>query len=250
MKFTIIRFPTIDSTNSEAANQAKRGAAEGVCVVADEQSSGRGRHGRQWISAKDAGLFFSVVLRPRIDMRFFPLLTFVGAISVFEALSETFSLSPDIKWANDVLIGGQKISGILAEAVETDLGIAVILGIGINLRSDHLPSELRRIATSIETQTGETPDKELLLESLTRQISKFYDLIKSPGGDDLIRKAWVERSSYAFGKPVRVKLDNETILGNTAGIEPNGALRIAMESGEIRIVNTGEVEKLRTESAN
>src|SRR5688572_4775518 len=115
MNFTILRFDSINSTNTEAVNQAKRGAEEGLCVVARQQTAGRGRHGRTWISEKDAGLYFSIVLRPVIENRFFPLITLMTAIAVADTLKNIYKLETDIKWANDVHIKGKKISGILAE---------------------------------------------------------------------------------------------------------------------------------------
>ena len=82
MNFTILRFDSIGSTNTEALNQAKQGAAEGLCVVADAQTSGRGRHGRTWVSTRDSGLYFSIVLRPKIEIKFLPLLTLMSAVVV------------------------------------------------------------------------------------------------------------------------------------------------------------------------
>lgn len=245
MNFTILRFETLDSTNTEAINQAKRGAKEGLCVVAERQTAGRGRHGRDWISPKGAGLYFSVVLRPKIEMRFLPLVTLTSAVAVHDLLSENYNLKPDIKWANDVLISDKKICGILAEMVETTKGSAIVVGIGINLKSSNFPPEIGKIAASIEAETGETLNVEILLENLTKQISKFYKILSEENGAEKIRRKWTRRSSYASGKSVRVVLENETIFGETCGIEENGALRVRSESGEIRIIQAGDVEKLR-----
>ncbi|MCA1589686.1 MAG: biotin--[acetyl-CoA-carboxylase] ligase, partial [Acidobacteria bacterium] len=133
MNITILKFDEIDSTNSEAMRQAGGGANEGLCIVARKQTAGRGRHGRVWESPEDAGLYFSIILRPKIDYRFLPLLTLMAGISVRDTLCE-IDLRPDIKWVNDVLIDGKKISGVLAETVDTGDGVVVVLGIGINIR--------------------------------------------------------------------------------------------------------------------
>jgi BirA family biotin operon repressor/biotin-[acetyl-CoA-carboxylase] ligase len=247
MKFTILQFETIDSTNTEAANQAKRGADEGLCVVAGQQTAGRGRYGRTWISPENAGLYFSIVLRPRIETRFLPLLTLMCAAAVYDSLVGLFKINCDIKWANDVHAGGKKICGILAETTETPKGLAVIAGIGINLKSTNFPPEIEKIATSIEAETGNFPDAEILLQTLTRFLSEYYDLLQSDGGAEKIRAAWAEKSSYFSGKSVKVLLENETIYGTTRGIEENGALRVETSSGEIRIIHAGEVEKVRSE---
>ncbi|MDQ6785749.1 MAG: biotin--[acetyl-CoA-carboxylase] ligase [Acidobacteriota bacterium] len=244
MNFTILRFDSLESTNTEAANQAKRGANEGLCVVAEQQTAGRGRHGRNWISEKDAGLYFSIVLRPKLEMRFLPLITLMSAVAVYETLNE-LGLKPDIKWANDVHIDGKKISGILAETCETNLGLAVVVGIGINLKSSNFPPELKEIATSVEQETNQTPDTEKLLQTLTRQLSTFCAILYGESGAEKIRQEWTQRSSYAFGKQVRAVLENETIRGATRGIETDGALRVETANGEIKIIRAGYVERLR-----
>ncbi|MFN2393184.1 MAG: biotin--[acetyl-CoA-carboxylase] ligase [Pyrinomonadaceae bacterium] len=245
MKFTILRFDTIESTNTEALNQAKQGANEGLCIIARQQIAGRGRHGRIWISEKDAGLFFSLVLRPKIETRFLPLITLMSAVAVYDVLKELYKLKPDIKWANDVHIDEKKICGILAEMTETKKGLAVIVGIGINLKSSNFPPELEAIATSVEEETHQKADVEKLLQNLTKKLSFYYEIFKSENGAETIGQAWTHRSSYALGKKVRAVLENETIYGETRGIQENGALRVETESGEIRIIQTGDVEMLR-----
>ncbi|MDQ3129875.1 MAG: biotin--[acetyl-CoA-carboxylase] ligase [Acidobacteriota bacterium] len=244
MKFTILRFDELASTNSEALDQAKRGADEGLCFVARQQTAGRGRHGRVWISEKDAGLYFSIILRPKIETRFLSLITLMTAVAVYETL-KNFDLNPDIKWANDVHINGKKISGILAETCETPVGLAVIVGIGINLKSSNFPPEIAGIATSIEAETNKTADVENLLENLTANFDGFYRILNEETGSEKIRLAWAQRSSYFTGKKVKAALENETIFGTTRGIEENGALRVELESGEIRIIHAGDVESLR-----
>ena len=245
MNFTILRFDSIDSTNTEALNQAKRGAGEGLCVVANRQTAGRGRYGRTWISPKDSGLYFSIVLRPRIETRFLPLLTLMSAAAVHDTLERLFKIEADIKWVNDVHVSEKKICGILAETAETPKGLAVIMGIGINLKSSNFAPELEKTATSIEAETGNFPDAEILLETLTRIFSEYYDLLQSADGAEKIRARWAEKSSYFSGKAVKVLTANETIYGTTCGIEENGALRVETSNGEIKIIHAGDVERLR-----
>lgn len=246
MRFTILRFDSINSTNTEAINQARQGADEGLCVVARQQTAGRGRHGRTWISAENAGLYFSMVLRPTIENRFLPLLTLMSAVAVFDVLTELYHLKPDIKWANDVHVHEKKICGILAEMAETKKGLAVVVGIGINLQSSNLPPELVEIATSIEREIKRKPDADDLLECLTEKFDSFYQTLEGANGAEHIRREWAKRSSYFSGKSVRIKLEKETLFGTTAGIEDNGALRVKLENGDIKIIHAGEVERLRT----
>ncbi len=245
MNFTILRFDSLGSTNTEALNQARRGAGEGLCIVARQQTEGRGRHGRVWISPKDAGLYFSVIMRPKLKTSFLPLITLMSGVAVHDALEDAFDLDCDIKWSNDIHVQGRKICGILAETCETAKGLAVVVGIGINLKSTNFPSELKEVATSIEQETQESPDYEKLLLALTVFFAKFCDLLYSADGAEKIRREWVRRSSYAFGKKVRVVAENETIFGTTRGIEENGALRLQTETGEVRLIHAGDVERLR-----
>lgn len=245
MKFTILRFDELDSTNAEALNQARCGADEGLCVVARRQTAGRGRHGRVWISEKDAGLYFSLVLRPALENKFLPLVTLMSAVAVFDALTELYELAPDIKWANDLHVGGKKICGILAEMTETKKGLAIALGIGINLKSSNFPPEIKTAATSIEQETARPANVEKLLESLTQKLSDYYRMLRGAGGAEQIRREWAIRSSYFSGKNVRVKLADQVFDGTTDGLEENGALRVRTGDGALRIVTAGDVERLR-----
>lgn len=245
MNFTILRFDSVGSTNAEALNQAKQGAGEGLCVVARQQTAGRGRHGRTWISEPDAGLYCSLVLRPNIENRFLPLITLTAAIAVYDTLAKLCGLKPDIKWANDVHAGDKKISGILAEMTETSGGLAIVVGIGINLKSSNFPTELAEIATSIEAETDRIFDVEALLETLTRIFAEYYRVLHEDDGAAQIRNEWAQRSSYYAGKSVRVNLENRSITGTTRGLEENGALRVETANGELEIVQAGDVEQLR-----
>jgi BirA family biotin operon repressor/biotin-[acetyl-CoA-carboxylase] ligase len=245
LRLTILRYDSLPSTNTEAAQQAVRGAAEGVCIVAREQTEGRGRQQRRWISPPDAGLYFSIVLRPRIEVRAWPLITLMAASAVADALRQMCGLAVDIKWPNDIYAGGRKLSGILAETVETDAGRACILGIGINLKDAAFPSSLRDVATSVEAQTGHAPDAELLLQALTRAIARRYQTLHKTNGAEEMLREWSAHSSFAAGKRVRVSLENETIEGWTRELEPDGALQVETDAGEIRTVRAGDVIALR-----
>ena len=187
MNFIILRFDTLESTNTEAANQARAGADEGLCVLARQQTAGRGRHGRTWISERDSGLYFSLILRPKLDAEFLPLITLMSGIAVYDALEE-LGLKPDIKWVNDILVNDKKICGILAETAETSKGLAVIVGIGINVTSSNFPDELSGLATSIKAEIGRLVKPDEVAELLTRFISYFYNILRDENGPSEIRK--------------------------------------------------------------
>lgn len=247
MNFTILRFDSLESTNTEALNQAKIGADEGLCIVAAEQTAGRGRHGRTWVSAKGAGLNFSIVLRPELETRFLPLITLMTGIAVADTLSE-FAIEPDIKWVNDILVNEKKICGILAETVETARGLSIIAGIGINLKPSNFSPEIAETSTSVAEEIGPAIPEEILA-ALTRYLNYFYEILSGEGGPAAIIREWQRRSSYFMGKNVRAIVGNETIIGTTAGLEDNGALRIKTTDGSIRIVQSGDVQKLRSSNA-
>ena len=243
---TILRFDSLPSTNTEAARQAVRGAPEGLCIVAREQTRGRGRAGRVWVSPADAGLYFSIVLRPtRLAARSWPLITLMSALAVRDALVEAFEIETDIKWPNDIMADERKLCGILAETVETETGRAVIVGIGINLDDRAFPPELKGIATSITTLIGRSADAERLLQSLICAIERRYETLQAAGGEAETIREWSQHSSYAQGRHVRVALAEEIFEGLTRGLEPDGALRVETEQGEIRIIRAGDIINLR-----
>ncbi|MEP7211432.1 MAG: biotin--[acetyl-CoA-carboxylase] ligase [Acidobacteriota bacterium] len=244
MKFTILHFDNIGSTNDEALRQAGAGAAEGLCIVAKQQTAGRGRHGRSWVSNQDSGLYFSIVLRPQLDTQFLPLITLMAGVAVHDTLQE-FGVGPDIKWVNDVLVGEKKIAGILAEAADTHAGVAVVVGIGINVTSANFPDELAETATSISAETERAVTFSELEQSLTKYLGYFYDILNAADGPSQILDEWRKRSSYFSGKSVKVVLPNETFDGVTDGLESTGALRVRTPDGELKIVNAGDVRRLR-----
>jgi BirA family biotin operon repressor/biotin-[acetyl-CoA-carboxylase] ligase len=241
----ILRFDSLSSTNLEAARRAVNGAAEGLCVVSGEQTSGRGRLQRGWVSPKGAGLYFSIVLRPPFEQRVWPLLTLMAAIAVHDALLDSCALQTDIKWPNDLLADDKKVCGILAETVETGLGRAVVVGIGVNLTNSSFPAELAEIATSVEVAASQTPDLEHLLEALVQSLTKYYQALQQPGGPEEIVRNWCARSSYAQARRVRVIDAEEGFVGITRGLERDGALRVETDDGEIKTIRAADVSSVR-----
>jgi BirA family biotin operon repressor/biotin-[acetyl-CoA-carboxylase] ligase len=241
----LLRFDSLPSTNLEAARRAGEGAPEGLCVVAREQTTGRGRLQRHWVSPKDAGLYFSIVLRPRFEQSAWSLLTLMAAVAVNDALREACALETDIKWPNDILANRKKLCGILGETVETSLGRAVVVGIGINLTKNSFSEELELVATSVETATGGRHELATILEALVAALRNHYETLKEPDGPERIVHEWCARSTYGEGKLVRVVESNGTLVGTTRGLELDGALRVETESGDLRIVRAGDVNLLR-----
>jgi len=245
----ILRFDSLPSTNVEASRRAVQGAPEGLCVVGSEQTAGRGRLDRHWVSPKDAGLYCSIILRPQFDQKLWPLLTLMAAVAVHDALLDAYTLETDIKWPNDILANEKKLCGILAETVDTPLGRAVVLGIGINLKDNSFPAELDRVATSVEATAGRSGDPQVVLEALVGSVVRYYQMLQLPGGPEEIVREWSTRSSYASGKRIRVASGDEILEGTSRGLERDGALRIETDTGEIKTFRAGDVTAVRTISS-
>lgn len=244
MHIHVLEFESIDSTNSEAIRQAVMGADEGLCVVARQQTAGRGRLGRSWVSEPDIGLYFSIVLRPRIDTRLLPLIPLAAGVAVYDTLVE-FDIKADLKWVNDLLVDEKKIAGILAESVETVIGRAVVVGIGVNLLSTSYPGEINSVATSIEAITGVRLKTQDVTPVLIEKLDRYYEILENGRQDEIIEH-WKDRSTYFSGKTVKVLLGNSSIEGITDGLESNGALRLRKADGSLEIVQAGDVQRLRS----
>jgi BirA family biotin operon repressor/biotin-[acetyl-CoA-carboxylase] ligase len=240
LKPKILRFESLPSTNTELARHASEGAGEGLSILAEEQTAGRGRLQRAWSSPRGAGLYFSILLQPTIAPVQWPLITFMAALAVGDALSDACDVNTDIKWPNDLLSGERKICGILAESVETPSGRAVIIGIGINLTAEAYPAEIASAATSVAEASGRVPEREMLLAALLRALSRWYSLLHEVDGPQKIVAAWTSRSSYASGKAVQVANGDEVWQGITRGVESDGALRLETTEG-MKIVRAGDV---------
>jgi BirA family biotin operon repressor/biotin-[acetyl-CoA-carboxylase] ligase len=241
----IIHYDSLPSTNTEAAYQAQLGAAEGLTIVASEQTAGRGRLERHWISTRGAGLYCSIVLRPRLEPRLWTLIPLMAALSVHQALLDSFGLETDIKWPNDIMTGERKLCGILTETLETENGRAAIVGIGINMMKGAFPKELASRAISVEDVIGKMPDAERLLQSLLQTLGNNYTSLEAVDGAVRLVYAWSDHSTYAQGKRISVASGEESFLGVTRGLESDGALRVETDTGEIRIVRAGDVNSVR-----
>jgi BirA family biotin operon repressor/biotin-[acetyl-CoA-carboxylase] ligase len=251
---TVLFFPTIGSTNDVALRWsakavAERGAAdarraEGLVVVADEQTAGRGRRGHSWFSPAGSGLYVSVALAPgtaRVDpARATMLLTLTAGIALAEGVEAATGLRVDLKWPNDLHVSRRKVGGILAEA--TTIGAAtdaVVAGYGINVASTSLPSDLRDRATSLESESGRPVDRNhLLVETLVALSRRYEELLA--GQFDAILDAWRLRAPAASGARVTWTTMAGAAAGVTAGIDDHGALLVRVGDRVERIVS-GEV---------
>jgi BirA family biotin operon repressor/biotin-[acetyl-CoA-carboxylase] ligase len=241
--FVIHHFTTLGSTSDHLKEMID--APEFTCVVADEQTAGRGRRARAWHSSPGDGLYLSVLLRPQPESASkIPLISLMAAIAVAETLVERGVAGVDIKWPNDVLVNERKISGILAEGASAGSNpTRIILGIGVNLNHQSFPPELAEASTSIAIETGDQVVVDEFRDQLLEEIQRWYEAWKRD--DELIINRWQQLSTYARDQRVVVTLDDEQIVGVTAGLNESGALRLITDDGEMKTILAGEVTRLR-----
>jgi len=238
----LLCFAETDSTNMIAFRLAEEGAEEGTVVIADAQRRGKGRLGREWSSPPGVNLYCSVVLRPPIPPVAAYQLTFLSAVAVARAVERTTSLSPRIKWPNDILINGRKVAGLLNEmGAETEKVNFVVLGIGVNLnmRRDQFPRELRHPASSLLLEGGREVGRVSFIQALLRELDLLYGLYLSKG-DEEIRAEWLARCDIV-GRTVMVSCRDYTLTGTVTGIDDNGALLVRLPSGVEEQVLSGDV---------
>jgi BirA family biotin operon repressor/biotin-[acetyl-CoA-carboxylase] ligase len=232
----ILWYPEVGSTNDIAGAMADRGAAEGLVVLTDRQTAGRGRLGRSWASPSGAGIYVSVVLRP--STRVATLLTIAAGVAIAEGITSATGLAPHVKWPNDVHVSGRKLAGILAEGAVGH----VVLGIGINVQSAAYPADVASRATSIEAELSRPVDRGLVLaECLVALASRYREL--QDGRGRRVVDAWRSRAASMLGR--RVEWDSAGIqqVGLAENIDDDGALIVKVGAGTQK-VRSGEVRWL------
>jgi BirA family biotin operon repressor/biotin-[acetyl-CoA-carboxylase] ligase len=241
----IYHFFKIDSTNNVAMQLGEAGEPHGAVVLAEEQTAGRGRAGRKWLSEKSAGIHCTVLLRPQIPPAYAPLLTLVAGLAARDACAEELNdRNLDIRWPNDLLFGGRKFSGILTEMhAEPDRVHYAVIGIGINVNQTKMPAELADIATSLRIETGKPHSRLQLLIRLLRHLDRYYNQFIGEGAEPILRR-FADVSTYFKGKHVKISTATETFTGITAGLEPSGVLRVARDDGRgTELILSGDVSE-------
>lgn len=236
------------STNDEAMRWAADGAPDGAWVVAAQQTAGRGRRGRVWASPPGAGLYVSIVVRPRAaEDPAMALLTVMAGVATVEAIADAAGVRATLKWPNDVMIEGdggppRKLAGILAEGALAGPRLsAVVLGIGVNLRPSAYPPEVAARAVSLEALAGRAIDADGLLVALLGALRRRRDALRDAGSAAALLDAWRAWSPSAVGAHIRWQQQGRPWEGLTDGVDETGALRVRTAAGEMRLV-AGEVE--------
>ncbi len=233
-------YQTIGSTSDVALAWATDGARDLSLVCAEEQTQGRGRGDRRWITNPESALAFSLVLRPaEKESVSIPLFSALGALAVSLVL-ETMGLHPQVKWPNDVLLDRKKVCGILAESVWMGERVdSVVLGIGLNIRPESVPVEERLMfpATSLESELGRSVDRVTILRDILSALIKWRPRL----GTDAFLRAWEDRLAFR-GETVTVSAEGKQICrGQALGLERDGGLRLLDENGKTISVQFGEV---------
>jgi BirA family transcriptional regulator, biotin operon repressor / biotin---[acetyl-CoA-carboxylase] ligase len=241
----VYHFFKTDSTNRVALELGYAGEPEGAVILAEEQSAGRGRVGRTWHSERAAGIYATLLLRPKISPVQAPLLTMMAGLSAHTAIQSQTGLQLDLKWPNDLVLNGKKLGGILTEMyADTSLVRFVIVGIGINVNQEKFPAQLSGIATSLRVETGKNLSRLELLARLLREFETDYNRFLREGAKSVTDR-FTEASSYAVGKKVRVTNGSDTFTGVTAGLAPEGLLQVEREDGQTVTVIAGDVTEAR-----
>lgn len=232
-------YEQIASTNNQARLLAEQGAVHGSLVLAEQQSGGKGRCGRSWISPKGEGISMTLLLKPQILPVNASMLTLVAALAVSEAINEAGLLSM-IKWPNDIIIGNKKVCGILTEmSADMDRINYVVIGVGINVNTESFPGELQEIATSMLKEGGIVYNRALLIKNVMEAFEKYYHIfIKTEDLSGLMDI--YNRRLINLKRHVRAMEKTGEVIGIAEGINHKGELIIESD-GRKKTIVSGEV---------
>lgn len=232
---------SVDSTNNYAKRIAEEGAAAGTLVMADEQTGGKGRRGRGWVTPKGTNIAMTLLLRPQILPEHASRLTLLMAMAVAQGIRSVTGLDAGIKWPNDVVVHGKKVCGILTEmSTEVDYINYVVIGAGINVNQESFPEEIQHIAGSLSVELGKKISRAELAASVLEALERIYEIFLQT--EDL-SKLYKEYNEICVnrGHRIRVLEPGHEYNGTTDGINENGELVVHKETGETVCVYAGEV---------
>ena len=238
------------STNEVVAERARQGESEGLVLVAEHQTAGRGRLGRAWVTPPRAALTFSMLLAPdRVPSGRWPWLPLLAGIAVSEGVRRVTEVSCGLKWPNDVLVDGRKLAGVLVERVERSAGAAAVVGVGLNVSTERAELPVPT-ATSLVLEGAATVDRSVILREVLRAFAALYLQWCAERGDPDagLHAAYVRRCA-TIGREVAVSLPSgEQLTGQALGIDGDGRLQVRTASGN-RLLGAGDVVHVRAEAA-
>ena len=247
-------FERVSSTNDVALAQSAGGAPEGLLVLAEEQSAGRGRLGRSWYAPVGSGLLFSLLFRPCLPVRLAGQVTMCVGLGAAEGIEAVTGLRTTLKWPNDLLLDGLKLGGMLAELeVKGERLSTVVVGLGLNVNLDMraVREPWAASATSLRMATGKLLDRRSLLLSILERTEYWYACLSQPeserSADSVVFRAWSSRLD-TLGRPVEVALPTGRLRGIAVSATSEGALQLRTTGGELLTIWSGDVQNLRTVS--
>jgi len=237
-KQKIWHYESLKSTNNRAYELAEKGEPEGTLVIAETQTSGKGRLGRKWVSPKSGGIYFSLILRPEMEFDKVPVITLVAAVSIQKAIKKICGVDAGIKWPNDILIDGKKVCGILCEIkAQPDMVDFLILGVGINVNTP-----LKKLpvgATSLKNESSRSVSRIKLMRQILTEIEKDYLKLKKEGFTPLREEC--KQLSTVLNKSITVKEHHHVFEGIAKDIDEKGALIVKKKDGSLKRVFSGDV---------
>jgi BirA family biotin operon repressor/biotin-[acetyl-CoA-carboxylase] ligase len=249
-RWDVRRLAETDSTNRDVLDLARSGEPEGVVVVAEHQTAGRGRLGRTWQAPPGASLLVTVLLRPTLAVADAHLVTIAAALAAADACSDVAGVRPSLKWPNDLVVERdgevRKVAGLLAESIVGGGRIqAVALGMGLNVQwPADLPDDLAQIATALNHEAGHDVDREAVLEAWLACLADRYQRLTAPGGAGALLAGY-RVACVTLGRRVRVELADGPVLGTASEVTREGHLVLDADDGHRRIVTAGDVVHLR-----
>lgn len=237
----VVFFEQTDSTNNQAKRLGEEGGSHGTLVIAEYQNAGKGRRGRNWTSAKKTGIYMTLLLKPELPPSDASMLTLVAALSVSEAIEQITPLKPLIKWPNDVVLGGRKITGILTEmSAEMEEIHYVVVGIGINVNEEEFPEEIKEKATSLRIEGQQRIGRGALIAAFLECFEKNYDIFAREGDLSELVAAYNSRL-INVKRTVTIIAPAGEYCGEALGINKRGALLVKRKDGSVEGITSGEV---------
>ncbi len=232
---------TVDSTNTVCAKMAREGAGQGTLVVAEAQTSGRGRRGRSWYSPAGASLYLSLLLRPEMGMSESQRLTMLASVALAGVVRDLCRIDARIKWPNDLFVGRRKLAGILVEAESKGNRMDwMVLGVGLNVNTGGFPPEIEHRATSLLRETGQRWCRSTILAHFVTEVENLYR--QCAGGDATELFSRWRDMSYTLGRRVKTE---QGFTGYAEEVTPQGGLVIRGEGGNRIVVNAGDVDVIQ-----
>jgi BirA family biotin operon repressor/biotin-[acetyl-CoA-carboxylase] ligase len=238
---TVHHLTGTTSTQDVAVDLLREGAGEGVLIVAESQTAGRGRVGRAWFSPEGTGIYMSLILNPIVPQRFAPQLTIVSAVALCRSLRRLTGLDIRMKWPNDLYVNDRKLSGILIESCAVGGRNRFILGVGIsvNVPQEAFPDWLQDKATSLMAVSGAQWNREQIIAEFLTELRVMIDLYLSEGFS-VFRTIW-ETYVWDPGRPIEMHTPEGVMKGRQQAIDEDGALMLKLVNGETMTIYAGDI---------